>query len=156
MSNTVAEAISKEFKQILEEGPLTIQTCSRLERIAGAAKGLLAAVGGVAEAFYKVKEDQAEEDSPIVTTSAAETFGARLVQELIAVLPSLIGSKSKSASPDALVHAIYMARIHGMTDVAAEMETKLLGRPLDGERPVIHPDFEQPDNDAGNNKEEAV
>jgi len=138
MIMSLADALRVEIQKVLDEGPFTIQTAMRIERIADAAKSVLAAAGGVAAAIERVKTDQTADENPIAYSSAAETFGARMVQEIVAVLPQLLGARTQQ-SPEALVHALVMARLHGMTDVAAELETKLVGRPLDGERPVFPP-----------------
>ena len=45
--------------------------------------------------------------------------------------------KAQAESPDRLVEAIATARREGMPDVAAELETTLPGKRLDGERPVL-------------------
>jgi hypothetical protein len=64
----------------------------------------------------------------------AETYGAQIFRQLI---PALSGwQKAQQETPEAMVRSIEMARAAGMVDVAAALETKLLGHPLDGERPI--------------------
>jgi len=135
-STAVAEAIRVEIRHVLDEGPFTIQVASRVERIAMAARSILGAVGNVPEAIARIKDDQADDANPIANSSAAETFGARLIQEIVAVLPAVLGRKQEQ-SPEALTQALVVARSYGMTDVAAELEKKLVGRVLDGERPIV-------------------
>ncbi len=71
---------------------------------------------------------------PAVAANGAETYGASILRQLIPALQSY--QKAQHETPEALVHAITLARRNGMTDVAAELEKKLTGKPLDGERPV--------------------
>ncbi len=131
---TLAEALRAEIQRVLDEGPFTIQIAARIERLAETAKGVLAAAGSVAEAVDRVRDGQTADANSIAYSSAPETFGARLIQEIVAALPHIL---ARPQSPESLVHALVMARIHGMTDVAAELEKKLVGYALDGERPVL-------------------
>lgn len=137
-SSPLAAALHAEVQRILNSGPFTIQIASHIQEFTEACKRVLAAAGGIAVAIDSIKDDQNEDGQAIAYSSAPETFGARVIQEIVAVLPKLVGARpTQMQSPEALVHALVMARAHGMTDVAAELETKLVGRPLDGERPVL-------------------
>ena len=68
------------------------------------------------------------------TPGNAETYGATIMRTLMAQLTA--HQNSALQSPEMLVSAITAARRDGMTDVAAELEKKLLGKSLDGKRPV--------------------
>lgn len=70
----------------------------------------------------------------VVPTNSAETYGASILRQLIPALQEF--RKGQNETPEAMVHAITLARRNGMTDVAAELEKKLTGKALDGERPV--------------------
>src|SRR4029077_20264658 len=71
-------------------------------------------------------------DTPESQLQVSETFGARLLRELLAVVPSLM--RPNGEDPQALVHALAEARASGMRDVAEELEVKLFGRVLSGPR----------------------
>jgi hypothetical protein len=133
----LSETLRTEIRQILDEGEFTIATASRLERVAHAAKEALAAFGGVPEAIAKVKDDQTVDGEPVTfTDNPAETFGARMLKEIVASIAAITAAPKKE-SAEGLVQALITARENGMTDVAAELEKKLCGKPLDGERPVL-------------------
>ena len=63
-----------------------------------------------------------------------ETYGASFLRTIVAQLTA--HQNSALQSPEMLVSAIAAARRDGMPDVAAELEKKLLGKGLDGARPV--------------------
>lgn len=63
-----------------------------------------------------------------------ETYGANFLRTLVAQLTA--HQDAALHSPEMLVSAIAAARRDGMPDVAAELERKLLGKGLDGARPV--------------------
>lgn len=67
-------------------------------------------------------------------TANPETYGSSILRQLIPALQDF--RKSQNETPEAMVQAITLARRNGMTDVAAELEKKLTGKSLDGERPV--------------------
>jgi hypothetical protein len=67
---------------------------------------------------------------------ASETFGARLLRELMATLPLLQQRRDGGDDPKQLVHALAEARRNGMHDVAEQLEVKLFGRVLSGPRPI--------------------
>ena len=66
--------------------------------------------------------------------SNVETYGANFLRTIVAQLTA--HQNSALQSPEMLVSAIAAARRDGMPDVAAELEKKLLGKGLDGARPV--------------------
>lgn len=63
-----------------------------------------------------------------------EAYGANVLRELISGVSNI--QKSAMESPESLTMAIATARRHGMHDVAAALEKKLVGHTLDGARPV--------------------
>ena len=73
-------------------------------------------------------------DTPESAIQASESFGARLLRELMATLPMLQGPREGplGEDPKRLVHALAEARRNGMHDVAEELEVKLFGRVLSG------------------------
>ena len=64
-----------------------------------------------------------------------ETFGAKTLREIMALVPSLL--QAQRETPQALVNAIADARRAGLADVSAELEQRLLNKKLDGARPVL-------------------
>ena len=69
-----------------------------------------------------------------MATTGAETYGATVIRELVPALKSMM--QGQKETPESLTYAIATARRHGMMDVAAELELKLVGKKLDGKRPV--------------------
>jgi hypothetical protein len=65
---------------------------------------------------------------------SAETYGATVIRELLPALKSFV--QTKNETPEALVLAIATARREGMTDLAMELEQKLVGKKLEGARPI--------------------
>src|SRR5574341_1788141 len=97
MNMSLADALRTEIQKVLDDGPFTIQTAAKLGRLADAAKSVLAAAGGVSEAIARVKDDQTADENPIAYSSSAETFGARMVQEIVAVLPQLLVARTQQS-----------------------------------------------------------
>jgi hypothetical protein len=142
----LSETLRQEIRQILDEGEFTIATAARLERVAHAAKEALAAFGGLPEALAQIKDNQTVEGEPVTfTDNPAESFGARMLKEIVASIAAITAPKPPRESPEELVHALVMARAHGMTDVAAELEKKLCGKSLDGVRPVTAMYLDEPE-----------
>jgi hypothetical protein len=83
-----------------------------------------------------VLEDDHEVTTPLAPMAppSAETFGAKMIREVLAAMPGIEDAKTKT--PAAMVSAIVLARQNGLTDVSAELEKQLVGRVLDGDRPV--------------------
>lgn len=69
-----------------------------------------------------------------MSNGSTETFGAKAIREIIGALPSLMNAQNET--PSALVIAASIARDRGMTDLSAEIERKLVGHTLEGDRPV--------------------
>jgi hypothetical protein len=146
----LANALRAEIQAILDKGPFTMQTARRIEEVAEAAVRVLKASGGVEQAIETVKHDQLSDVQSIAHSLTAESFGARLIQEIVALLPKLNAPK---ASPKALVEAIATARKHGLTDLEKELEGKLTGQLAEGEAETPAP---KPTNGAGAQVEGAV
>jgi hypothetical protein len=101
----IPENLRAELLKLLEiENPITVTTLNRIERIAETGAFLLRAIGGVEEAVAGIKTEQLSDGEPITTAPVAETFGARMIQELMAVLPQLLNKKNDD--PRKLVHAL--------------------------------------------------
>jgi hypothetical protein len=118
----LAEALRAELQHILDSGPFTLQIARRIEEVADAASRMLKATGGVEQAIETVKHGQISDDQSIAYSSASETFGARLIRELMTMLPQFNAPKT---SPKALVEAIAVAHQHGLTDLESDLTSKL-------------------------------
>lgn len=60
----------------------------------------------------------------------AETYGAQILRQLVPALMEY--QRASKETPERLTEALATARREGMTDVADELEKKLLGKVLDG------------------------
>jgi len=118
----LADALRAEIQAILNSGPFTMLVARRVQEVAEAAAHVLRASDGVEQAIGTIKHDQISDAASIAHSLTAETFGARLIQEIMATLPKLNAPK---ASPKALVEAIAVAREHGLTDLEADLSAKL-------------------------------
>ena len=144
MSPELSEALRTEIRTALDAGggPFDVNVARRVYDLAIAARDMcIAASSTVKDAIDQIKDTNGPMetlDSPDTPESAAqvsESFGARMIRELLAVVPSL--GRSGGQDPRELVHALAEARSRGMHDVAAELEKKLFGRELTGPRPVV-------------------
>jgi len=98
-----------------------------------------AAVKGRRISSYEDGEDSYSSSGTVMSNpgslnGSAETFGAKAIREIIGVLPSLLSMQNET--PSSLVIAASIARDRGMTDLSAEIERKLVGRVLEGDRPI--------------------
>lgn len=146
----LAEALREELRRVLEDDgqPFTALVARRVYDVAIASKDLLVAAAGktTASTVASILDNQGPLENltaPGAITApaiAAETFGARMLRELLAILPSLRPklplANEEPEDPKALVQAIAQARQLGMSDVAEELEHKLFGHALEGARPV--------------------
>ncbi len=141
-SERLAETLRAELRAILDNDgkPFDLQVARHLYDFAIAAKDLLTvSVKGVEDAMKVVAdtngamESLTSADDPPHPEVASETFGARILRELFALMPSMLPKHNED--PLTLVAAIADARERGMPDVAAKLEQRLLGTPL--ERPKI-------------------
>jgi hypothetical protein len=133
MSERLAEALRTELREILEAGgkSFDVQVARHLYDFAIAAKDLLTVSAKSVEATIKVINDLngpveslTQDGDPVPFEQASETFGTRMMREVLAALPLLM---KKPDDPKQLVHALAEARATGMDDVARELEIKLFG-----------------------------
>lgn len=69
-----------------------------------------------------------------VMPNNAETYGAQMMRQIVAAVQEY--QKSSKETPENLAEALAVARREGMPDVAAELEKKLLGKTLEGNKPI--------------------
>jgi hypothetical protein len=134
-SKGLIQAIRKELRRLIDEPDLDL---GRIGHMALQADDLLS--------FTSTPEDVMRgKQAPTIPVawdpnlgggvmSSAETYGATVIRELVPALKSML--QGQKETPDALVYAIATARREGMTDLAAELEQKLVGKRLDGKRPI--------------------
>jgi len=139
----IAEALRAELRDILDNGgkPFDIATARRLYDVAIAAKDLLTtlakSVGDVQQVIADVGGAMESLAAPMglnpdtvglpgaasaALAQQAETFGARILRELLALAPKMFGG-----DPQKLVAAIADAHDRGLHDVARELERRLVG-----------------------------
>lgn len=144
MSPELSQALRNEIRVALEAngGPFDINVARRVYDLAIAARDMcVAATGSVKEAIDQVKDTEGPmesldtSDTPASAVQASESFGARLLRELMASLS--LFQQPRGDDPKQLVHALAEARRTGMHDVAEQIEVKLFGSVLSGPRPVI-------------------
>ena len=150
MSPELAEALRNEIRNALEAGggSFDINVARRVYDLAIAARDMcVAATGSVKEAIDQIKDTNGpmesldSPDTPESQVQVSESFGARLLRELMATLP-MLQARPNGDDPKQLVHALAEARRNGMHDVAEQIEVKLFGRVLSGPRPVTAEDVE--------------
>lgn len=138
MTPNLAEALRSEIRLALEADgkPFDINVARRVSDLAMSARDMcVAATSGVKEAIDQIKDFNGPMETldapgtPETQVQASETFGARLIREVLATLP-MLNPQRKSDDPRALVEALAEARTHNMIDVAEELEVKLFGRVL--------------------------
>ena len=149
MSPELSEALRNEIRTALEAGggSFDINVARRVYDLAIAARDMcVAATGSVKEAIDQIKDTNGpmetldSPDTPESQVQISESFGARLLRELMAALPSL--RPREGDDPKQLVHALAEARRNGMHDVAEQLEVKLFGRVLSGPRPIAAEEIE--------------
>jgi len=142
----IAEALRAELRDILDNGgrPFDITAARHLYDVASAAKDLLTTLAkSVGEVQQVIADNGGAMESlaapmsvdPDVTgipgaalaatTQQAETFGARILREMLALAPKLL--KNGGDDPQKLVAAIADAHDRGLHDVARELERRLVG-----------------------------
>jgi hypothetical protein len=135
-SERLAETLRAELRAILDNDgkPFDLQVARHMYDFAIAAKDLLTvSVKTVEDAMRVVADNQGAMESltgpsdPLPPEVASETFGARIMRELLALMPTV----RKNEDPLTIVAAIADARDRGMPDVAAKLEQKLLGTPFE-------------------------
>lgn len=152
-SERLSEALRTELRTILDNDgkPFDLQVARHVYDFAIAAKDLLTVSVKTVEDAIRVVADNngpmeslGSPDDPTPPEVAAETFGARIMRELFALLPAALHKNNED--PLAIVAAIADARDRGMPDVAARLEQKLLGTPLEPPKithaEVVHDSYE--------------
>lgn len=145
MSPELAEALRSEIRKALDADgkPFDVVVAQRVYDLAIAAKDMcVAATAGVGETIKTLANNggpieslgELEPGAPAVQAQASETFGARIMRELMAALKP--PKQTEDAGQLVLVHALAAARRSGMTDVAEALEVKLFGAVLTGPRPI--------------------
>lgn len=143
MSPELAEALRSEIRKALDADgkPFDVVVAQRVYDLAIAAKDMcVAATAGVGETIKTIANNggpieslgELEPGAPAVQAQASETFGARILRELMATFRP----QQPPEDPNRLVHALAEARRNGMTDVAEALEVKLFGAPLMGDKPI--------------------
>jgi hypothetical protein len=135
MSPELANALRNEIRTALEAdgGPFDINVARRVYDLAIAARDMcVAATGSVKEAVAQIKDTDGpmesldSSDTPESQVQVSESFGARLLRELMATLPMLQGPRGED--PKQLVHALAEARRNGMHDVAEQIDARQFNR----------------------------
>lgn len=152
-SERLSEALRTELRAILDnEGkPFDLQVARQVYDFAIAAKDLLTvSVKSVEDAMRVVADNNGAmesltgPDDPQPPEQVSETFGARMLRELFATLPVMLRKNNEDLH--ALVGAIADARDRGMPDLAAKLEQRLLGTPLETPKitraEVVHDSYE--------------
>ncbi len=128
-------SIRKELKRLMDS-PEFENNLTSISRFAAQADELLMHVRAPEQVMRRsgigmANPNVGDEYGPMM---GAETYGATFIREL---LPALKGiAQAQKETPESLTFAIAVARREGMTDLAAELEQKLVGKRLDGARPV--------------------
>lgn len=149
-SERLSESLRAELREILDnEGkPFDLQVARHVYDFAIAAKDLLTVcVKSVEDAMRVVADNSGAMESltgpndPSPPELASETYGARMLRELLALLPRQSGEDLRT-----LVGAIAEARDRGMSDLAAKLEQRLIGTPLEPPKithaEVVHDSYE--------------
>jgi len=152
-SDRLSEALRTELRAILDNDgkPFDLLVARYVYDFAIAAKDLLTvSVKTVEDAMRVVADNNGAMESltgpndPPPPELASETFGARMLRELLATLPAML--RKSNEDMHALVGAIADARDRGMLDVAAKLEQRLLGTPLEPPKithaDVVHDSYE--------------
>ena len=137
-SERLAETLRAELRAILDNNgkPFDLLVARHVYDFAIAAKDLLTvSVGSVDDAIKVIADNSGAMESlttasdPLPPEVASETFGARIMRELFALMPSEL--RKTNEDPLAIVAAIADARDRGLHDLAAKLEHRLIGTPLE-------------------------
>jgi hypothetical protein len=152
-SEHLSEALRTELRAILDNDgkPFDLQVARHVYDFAIAAKDLLTvSVKSVEDAMRVVADNNGAmesltgADDPQPPEQVSETFGARIMRELLATLPAVLRKSNEDLH--SLVGAIADARDRGMPDLAAKLEQRLLGTPLESPKithaEVVHDSYE--------------
>lgn len=136
-SAQLSETLRTEIRTILDNDgkPFDLNCARHVYDFAIAAKDLLTVSANTVGEVVKVIADNNGAMESLIGPDAqphpeqvSETFGARMLRELLAALPML---RKNNEDMHTLVSAIADARERGMPDVAAKLEQRLLGTPLE-------------------------
>jgi len=133
-SKHLVEAVRKEITRLIAL-PNLEQNLGMISRFARQADDMLIVVKSPEAVLHG--EHSTVQAVAVAQPANVETYGSQLLRQLVPVLQNY--QKVQQETPENLVHAIVTARRNGMTDVAAELEKKLTGKALDGERPLKSP-----------------
>lgn len=134
VSPELAEALRTEIRTALDAGgkAFDVNVARRVYDLAIAARDMcVAASNSVKEAIDQIKDTNGpmetlqDPNTPESQAQVAETFGARILRELLAM------TRKPREDPHELIAAIADARGRGMHDLAAALEQKLVGTPLE-------------------------
>jgi hypothetical protein len=127
----LVESVRKHLRQLIELPDLD-SNLGVISRFALTSDDMLTSV----KSAVAVMKDEHAITIPGTPDAPAniETYGATFLRTLIAQLTA--HQDSSLRSPEMMVSAIAAARRDGMPDVAAALEEKLVGKKLDGKRPV--------------------
>ena len=137
-SERLTETLRVELRAILDNDgkPFDIQCARHLYDFAIVAKDMLTVAAKTVEDAIRVVADNngameslTVPDDPVPAEVASETFGARILRELLALMPGQL--RKNNEDPSTIVAAIAEARERGMHDLAAKLEQKLMGTPLE-------------------------
>jgi hypothetical protein len=137
-SERLAEALRTELRAILDNDgkPFDLQVARYVYDFAISAKDLLTvSVKSVEDAMRVIADNNGAMESLAGPNElqppelVSETFGARMLRELLATLPAILHKNQED--PLAVVAAIADARTRGLPDLAAKLEQKLIGTSLE-------------------------
>jgi hypothetical protein len=137
-SERLTEALRTELRAILDNDgkPFDLQVARYVYDFAIAAKDLLTvSVKSVEDVMRVIADNNGAIESltgpndPQPPELVSETFGARMLRELLATLPAIL--RKSQEDPLAVVAAIADARARGLLDLAAKLEQKLIGTSLE-------------------------
>jgi hypothetical protein len=135
-SDRLAETLRTELHAILDNDgkPFNLQVARHVYDFAIVAKDLLTvSVKSVEDAMRVIADNNGAMESLTGPNDlqppelVSETFGARMLRELLATLPTLLRKSHEDLHT--LVGAIADARDRGMPDLAAKLEQKLVAEP---------------------------
>jgi len=154
----VAAALRVELQALIDRGPMTAKSVKKVETLARCAfrvllevepdaksvgtmlrrhvHGLYGPINGSNSSNNANDDDDDDDDAPMASSGPAETFGVRAICEMVASATQALRPQPRQEGALELTMAIADARRLGMPDVAAELEQRLLGKSLPGERPV--------------------
>lgn len=150
---SLAEALRAEILRVISEAKdFTPSVCLQVERLARSGVAVLQAASGMRAAqgiaqLSPVNEYDGSDDgsvmiSPTLTNAyplspapAVETFGNKVIQELLTALPALMNRTKEKENPLTLVRAMKEAKEAGFSEIAMDLEERLTGLVAVGRSP---------------------